>query len=124
MSTQNISKIYSILEKIEYIEQNIESCGSVHGALSDEITTRPAILMLLTGIAEQFIKLKQEQDTRLLSFFTKEELKGMQDIRNFIAHDYDGVELSIIEWLLYNALPKLKAKCQEAISFHEEACQK
>ncbi|NKQ40903.1 MAG: DUF86 domain-containing protein [Sulfurovum sp.] len=120
MSTQNISKIYSILEKIEYIEQNIHSSGSIYHALSDQATARPAILMLLTGVAEQFIKLKQHQDTKLLSFFAEEELKGMQDIRNFIAHDYDGIELSIIEWLLHNALPKLKVQCQTIISLYKD----
>ena len=107
--------MYSILEKIEYIEENIALQGSIHAALADEKTTRPALLMLLTGIAEQFTKLKQKRADDILVYFEEEELKGMQDVRNFIAHDYDGVELSIIEWLLRYALPSLKRKCQAVL---------
>ena len=115
MQTKPIASIYSILEKIAYIEDNITLHGSIHAALQDAKTTRPAILMFLTGIAEQFTRLKQKEAKEILSFFDAEELKGIQDIRNFIAHDYDGVELSIIEWMLRYALPDLKEKCHKAL---------
>jgi len=115
MSGENISKIYSILEKIEYIEENIAQSNGIYPALEDEVTTRPAILMLLVGIAEQLTRLKQLDDQYLLSFFEDDDLKGMQDVRNFIAHEYDGIEIGIIEWLLRNALPKLKVTCQSII---------
>ncbi len=119
MPKENISKIYSILEKIEYIEKNIELSGGIYNALEDEVSYRPAILMLLTSISEQFHTLKHNRATDILVYFQEEDLKGMQDVRNFIAHEYDGVELSIIEWLLRNALPKLKIQCIEAIDTFE-----
>ena len=119
MQTENISKIYSILEKIEYIEKNIETSKGIVNALDDAVTTRPAILMLLAGISEQFTCLKQKNDTHLLSYFEDQYLKGMQDVRNFIAHEYDGIELAIIEWMLRNALPKLKKQCQYIITTYE-----
>jgi len=119
MPKENISKIYSILEKIEYIEKNIELSGSIYNALEDEISYRPAILMLLIGISEQFHTLKQNKATDILIYFQEEDLKGMQDVRNFIAHEYDGVELAIIEWLLRNALPTLKKQCLEVIEAFE-----
>jgi alpha-amylase/alpha-mannosidase (GH57 family) len=59
MSKESISKVYLILEKIEYIEQIVKNAGSITGALEDYVTDRPAILMHLTAIAEQFNKLKQ-----------------------------------------------------------------
>lgn len=103
MYNQNISKIYLVLEKIylvlekiEYIEQIIENCGSISNALNDIITNRPAILMHLTAIAEQFNKLKIKDEKEILSFFDKEDLKGLYDVRTYIAHDYEGVNLSII----------------------------
>ena len=120
MAKENISKTYSILEKIEYIEKNIELSGSIYKALEDEVSYRPAILMLLIGIAEQFHTLKHNEAIEILIYFQEEDLKGMQDVRNFIAHEYDGVELSIIEWLLRNALPKLKKQCIEAIDGFEK----
>ncbi len=116
MPKENISKVYSILEKIEYIEKNIELGGSIYGALEDEVSYRPAILMLLTGISEQFHTLKQNNATDILVYFQEEDLKGMQDVRNFIAHEYDGVELAIIGWILRNALPKLKEQCNQVIN--------
>jgi len=119
MAKENISKIYTIVEKIEYIEKNIQTKGGIVNALSDEVTTRPAILMLLTSISEQFTRLKHLDDTALLSYFEDEDLKGMQDVHNFIAHEYDGVELAIIEWLLRNALPKLKQQCLTIIKVYE-----
>jgi len=119
MAKENISKIYSILEKIEYIEKNINTQNGIVNALSDEVTTHPAILMLLVGISEQFAKLKQHDDQELLSYFDNEDLKGMQDVRNFIAHEYDGVELAIIEWLLRNALLKLKQQCLTITKVYE-----
>jgi len=119
MPKENISKIYSILEKIDFIEENIEKHGGIVNALNDEVTTRPAILMLLVGISEQFHKLKQNNVQSLLVYFNDEDIKGMQDVRNFIAHEYDGVELAIIEWLLKNALPKLKRQCISIIETHQ-----
>ena len=119
MAKEPISRIYSIVEKIEFIEHNIAAKKGIYNALEDEVTARPAILMLPAGIAEQFNKLNEENASELLSYFEDEDLKGMRDVRNFIAHEYEGVELAIIEWLLRNALPKLKNQCLEAITQYE-----
>lgn len=115
MYNQNISKIYLVLEKIEYIEQIIENCGSISNALNDIITNRPAILMHLTAIAEQFNKLKIKDEKEILSFFDKEDLRGLYDVRTYIAHDYEGVNLSIIEWIIRFGLAKVKENCNNAI---------
>jgi uncharacterized protein with HEPN domain len=111
MSKESISKIYMVLEKIEYIENIVNNAGSITNALDDEITMRPAILMHLTAIAEQFNKLKQENATQILDSFNNDELKGLYDVRTYIAHDYEGVNLAIIEWIIRNGLPIFKEKC-------------
>lgn len=116
MYNQNISKIYLVLEKIEYIEQIIENCGSISNALNDIITNRPAILMHLTAIAEQFNKLKIKDEKEILSFFNKDDLRGLYDVRTYIAHDYEGVNLSIIEWIIRFGLTKVKENCNNAIN--------
>ena len=115
MSKEPISKIYLIVEKIEYIEQIIKNSGSITSALNDEVTVRPAILMHLTSIAEQFNKLKHANETEILSAFEKEDLKGMYDVRTYIAHDYEGVNLAIVEWIIRNGLPTFKMQCLKLI---------
>ena len=114
MSKEPISKIYLILEKIEYIDQIIQNNESITSALEDAVTTRPAILMHLTAIAEQFNNLKSE-DQSLLESFDEEDVKGMYDVRTYIAHEYEGVNLAIVEWIIRNGLPKFKKQCQTII---------
>jgi uncharacterized protein with HEPN domain len=114
MSKENISKIYLIVEKIEYIDTIVDNEGGITLALNDVVTARPAILMHLTAIAEQFNKLKQNDET-LLTFFDEADVKGMYDVRTYIAHEYEGVNLAIVEWIVRNGLPKFKKQCQEII---------
>jgi len=111
MSKEPISKIYLILEKIEHINQIIKNSESITSALEDEVTRRPAILMHLTAIAEQFNNLKKEKKI-LLSYFDDEDVKGMYDVRTYIAHEYEGVNLAIVEWIIRNGLPKFEKQCQ------------
>lgn len=115
MSKESISKIYLVLEKIEYIEKIVEEAGSITKALDDVVTKRPAILMHLTAIAEQFNKLKIDEATQILEVFDVDDIKGIYDVRTYIAHDYEGVNLAIIEWIIRNGLPKFKRLCQHVI---------
>ena len=115
MSKESISKVHLILEKIDYIEQIVQNSGSITGSLEDSVTSRPAILMHLTAIAEQFNKLKQEHADDILSVFDDGDVKGMYDVRTYIAHDYEGVNLAIVEWIIRNGLPKFKKQGQSII---------
>ena len=115
MSKESISKVYLIIEKIEYIEEILKNSGSISTALEDLVTSRPAILMHLTAIAEQFNKLKQHHADEILNEFDKDDLKGLYDVRTYIAHDYEGVNLSIIEWIIRFGLPKFKEQCQKLL---------
>ena len=58
--------------------------------------------MHLTAIAEQFSKLNDEN---LIVQFDANDIKGVIATRNFIAHDYDGVNLSFIEAIIRERLP-------------------
>jgi uncharacterized protein with HEPN domain len=116
MSKESISKIYLILEKIDYIEQIVSNSGNITKALEDYVTDRPAILMHLTAIAEQFNKLKKEHADDILSVFDDNDVKGMYDVRTYIAHDYEGVNLAIVEWIIRNGLPKFKEQCKTLIN--------
>ena len=98
----DIDRVKLIFIKIEYI-LDISSNGIVK-ALEDEKTTRPAIMMHLTSIAEQFSKIK---DKNILDKFDKDDIKGAVNTRNFIAHDYEGINLPIIEFIIRKRLPIL-----------------
>jgi uncharacterized protein with HEPN domain len=104
----SILRVQNIEKKILLIQDIIsQENGKISIALQDETKNRPAILMHLISIAEQINKLKDESAFELLENFSKEDLKGIYDIRNFIAHDYDGVDLSIIENVIRYGLPSL-----------------
>jgi uncharacterized protein with HEPN domain len=110
---EDIERFKSIVEKIEAIE-TIISETSITKALEDKVRDRPAILMHLVAMAEQFDKLKKH-NSKLLNFFDEKDLKGSYNIRNFIAHDYEGVSLSIIEAVIREQLPKIKNIISESI---------
>ena len=102
-------RLENILEKVEKIEKVIQKAGNITQALEDSDIYRPAILMHLVGIAEQFQKMQSDMDLETLSKFEKEDVRGAIALRNFIAHDYDGVNLAIVEEVLRVYIPKLKA---------------
>ena len=98
----DLERVKLIQIKIVYI---LDICKiGIVTALEDEKTTRPAILMHLTSIAEQFSKIK---DNSLLSIFDSDDVKGAIDTRNFIAHDYEGINFPIIEFIIRERLPIL-----------------
>lgn len=110
------NRLQSILLKIEDLEFFIEQKdGKIMLALEDRIL-KPAIRMQIISIAEQFNKLKDENEFELLSKIDKNDLKGINAIRNFIAHDYDSVDDEILEIVLRVHIPKLKVQIEKLIS--------
>jgi len=97
------------------ISNKLSISAAISYALQDLVTARPAILMHLTAMAEQFNKLKQADAEAILSEFEKDDLKGFYDVRTYITHQYEGVNLSIIEWIIRYGLPKFKTQCQDVI---------
>jgi uncharacterized protein with HEPN domain len=102
------NRLESILSKIEDIEFFIQQKdGKIMLALEDRIL-KPAIRMQIISIAEQFNKLKDENEFELLSKIDKNDLKGINAVRNFIAHDYDSVDDEILEIVLRVHIQKIK----------------
>lgn len=64
--------------------------------------------MNIIRIAEQFAKLKDDNEFKILENFTNEDLKGISSVRNYIAHDYDSVNDEIIENAVRYRLPKIR----------------
>ncbi len=101
--SNDISKFYFILEKIEDISTFRNSFKTAKELLNDKMGF-DATLMCLLQIGESLNKLKNTY-----KYFDTEDIKGAYNVRNFIAHDYEGVNKSIIESIIREHVPKLKA---------------
>lgn len=91
-----------ILEKITDLENYILKYDKVSLLLADKMGI-DASFMCLLQIGETLNKLNQQYDV-----LNKEDIKGSYDVRNFIAHDYMGVDLGFIEAVIRERLPILK----------------
>ena len=114
MCKEEIFHIETMQKKIIYIETIINHYGSVLKALEDEALGKPAILMHLVAIAEQMEKL-HKKSSNLLNFFRPDDIKGCYAVRNFIAHDYNFVKISVIETLLEHDIPRLKSVIEKIL---------
>lgn len=108
MSADSVrAKAEFILKMLDNIETIIARHNGIVAALSDEVEARPAILMAWLQIGETLIKI----DPAVLAQFDLEtDAKGSYDVRNFIAHDYMGVDLGLVETITRNHLPVLREK--------------
>ncbi len=104
-SPKALSRIEIIKKKINFIHNIVAEKGSVIQALEDEQNARASILMHLTSIAEQFDKLLHSGELDILSNFDKQDIKGSYELRNFIAHDYEGIDFHIVEDVILERLP-------------------
>lgn len=114
--SRGIERIETIGKKIRYIQSIVEKYGGIDNALADEESGRAAILMHLTSIAEQFDKLMKNGEFEILSHFDKEDIKGSYDLRTFIAHDYEGVDLYIVEDVIRQRLPVIAERVERILS--------
>lgn len=107
-----LNKIYECIENIEFILH--ESELKVTHFIEDKII-KPAIRMNIVRIAEQFSKLKDDNEFKILEAFTSEELKGISAVRNYIAHDYDSTDDNIIEDVIRYNLPIFKETIEKLL---------
>ena len=107
---QRLLSIQEAMNDIEFILHNVDF--KVTRAIENRIL-KPAIRMNIIKIAEQFNRLKDENEFALLSNFNNNDLRGLNAVRNFIAHDYDGVNMIVVEDIIRIYLPRLKEKVLE-----------
>lgn len=105
-----LNKIYNCIENIEFILNTSDL--KITQAIKDKLI-KPAIRMNIVRIAEQFSKLKDDNEFKILENFTSEDLKGISSVRNYIAHDYDSTDDNIIEDVTRYNLPIFKKIIQK-----------
>jgi uncharacterized protein with HEPN domain len=111
-----LDRIRTIRKKIGFIDNIVMEYGSIHSALEDEQNGRASILMHLTSIAEQFDKLLHAGELEVLSAFDRQDIKGSYELRNFIAHDYEGVDLYIVEAVIRERLPEIEKAVRKILT--------
>jgi len=100
-----LNKILECIEDINFIINDNDL--KITQAIEDKII-KPAIRMNIIRIAEQFSKLKDDNEFKILENFSNEDLKGISSVRNYIAHDYDSTDDNIIEDVIRYNLPIFK----------------
>lgn len=115
-SLKALERVKLIEKKIAFIENIVAQYGSVVQALEDEQNARASILMHLTSIAEQFDKLLHNGELEILSYFEKQDIKGSYELRKFMAHDYEGVDLHMVEDVINERLGVIKQSVQKVLS--------
>jgi len=103
----DITKIQFILEKIDDIELFINKFDNLYSLLNDKMGF-DATLMCLLQIGETLNKLENSY-----KFLDEKDIKGAYEVRNFIAHDYEGVNKSLIENILRFHIPTLKTTLEK-----------
>ncbi len=115
-SRKAVDRVKVIEKKITFIESIVKDKESVIKALEDEQNSRASILMHLTSISEQFDKLLHNGELELIAYYDKQDIKGSYELRNFIAHDYEGVDLYIVEDVINERLPVIKKATQTILN--------
>jgi len=104
------SRLEFIMEMIEDIEFIVKESGSLTEALQSRIG-KHALLMCLMQIGETLHKIEDEKIRKKLP------IKGSYDVRNFIAHDYEGIDLGLIDNILRYLIPELKVTIENLVLF-------
>ena len=110
MSEQAIeAKIAYIQKMFSHIDTILQRHGGISDALADEAEARAAIMLSLMQIGETIHKI----DSALLEKFDLlDDAKGAYSVHNFIAHDYEGVDLDLIAEIMEDNLPELVQKVE------------
>ena len=102
-----LMQIYDCIEKIEYLTRLLDS----QDHFEKNWIAQDAILQNLEIIGEASVNISEDLKQNYPDVSWK-EIKGM---RNFIVHQYFGVELSEVWSTVLNDIPLLKKQIQEII---------
>lgn len=100
-----LDKILDCIDEINFVinKNNLKTTQAIENRV-----LKASIRMNIVRIAEQFNKLKDDNEFKLLENFQGEDLKGISAVRNYIAHDYDSIDDEIIENVIRERLPKIR----------------
>lgn len=85
-------------------------------ALKDTKEKQPAIIMHLIVCSENLQKLQDDFDINIAEIFTKGDIRGFKAIRNIASHDYEDLNLGIIEEVIRHKLPGIEKNISDFVS--------
>ena len=100
--SSDILKFKFIIKMIDSIELYKNKYTAISSMLKDDMAFNATLLCLLQ-IGETLNKIKNNY-----VLLNQADIKGSYNVRNFIAHDYDGIRKSVIEDILRYHLSLLK----------------
>ncbi|ERJ24059.1 DUF86 domain-containing protein [Campylobacter concisus] len=108
------------VERLKKISQKIGSIlnkcsGGIYEALHDEDVLQPAIMMQFVNIDALLKGIQESNDLEALAIFTKEEIRAISTTRNIASHEYERLNLELIEIAIRDYLPILKEKIDKTI---------
>ena len=106
--TGDIAKLEFVLSMIKDIEEITDRHENVSSALSD-VEGKHALQMCLLQIGEELHRIGDEDVKRELP------VTSAYRMRNFIAHDYGGINLTLIKATISRDIPDLKDKIEEIL---------
>lgn len=107
--SSSFEKLHFILEKIDDIKSFQKRYSSIEDLLTDTMGY-DATLMCFLQIGETLHKLRDEE------YASQLPIKGTYNVRNFIAHDYEGVNKVLIEEIIQTHLPSLEETILQILS--------
>ena len=93
----------------QYIKSVVKRHKNIINALWD-IEGQIAILMAIAQIGKT---LKKIDNDIIKKYDLGEDKEGAYYTRNYIVHDYEGVDLAFIDNIIREQIPKLKEKMQK-----------
>ena len=103
------AKVAYIQKMLSNIDIVLQRHGGIKNALADEAEARAAIMLSLMQVGETINKI---EDDLLEQYDLLGDAKGAYSVRNFIAHDYEGVDLELIAEIIKDNLPELARKLE------------
>ena len=108
MLDKDIANIQDILYAIEHIEEYVDGIASIEDLLKDT-KTYDAVLMNFIVLGEAANRLSDAVKTNLSNI----DWRSIIGFRNFVAHDYFGVDINIVWAAIKIHLPELKSELKK-----------
>ena len=104
---------HSLQAKIEFIVEmvdNIDAIAKRHGGIVKALEDFEGQMALLMGLSQIGETLKKLDDATIEKYDLKKDRDGAYYTKNYIVHDYEGVDMGLIENMIREYLPALKSK--------------
>ncbi|MFK5975156.1 MAG: DUF86 domain-containing protein [Sulfurovum sp.] len=104
---------YSLKAKVEFILEmcaNIQKIVKRHKGIVKALEDYEGQMALLMGISQIGETLKKMDDDVIEQYDLVNDKKGAYSTRNYIVHDYEGVDLGFMENTIRDYIPKIEEK--------------